>query len=258
MSANSIRQCPERLLGSSSPASLAIVLLAAGGSRRMGQPKQLLRYQGQTLVRRSAELVLACDWPPALAPHLWVVIGAGAEQIRPELADLALTLVENRAWQMGLSSSLQVGLTTALATEPNLQACLILLADQPCIPTSHLQALVAGYVQPRVLCERGREAHCVGLPPSFTEMPSADRAPTIVATQYAAGSGLRLGVPALFDRCWFSELLKLEGDRGAQLLLQLLLQQHADQVLGISCPAAAIDVDTPEDYVILLTRKSVV
>lgn len=158
---------------------VAIVVLAAGGSSRLGQPKQLLNHQGTSLVRRAAELALAAS------PVVAVVLGARHEEVRARLDGLAVRCVDNPDWALGQGTSLRAGLR---ALPPDVDGALLMLCDQLRVDTAHLRALIDTF-------ERAR-------------------AP-IVASAYA---GTR-GVPALFSRALFPELEALPPTGGARGLI---------------------------------------
>jgi molybdenum cofactor cytidylyltransferase len=160
---------------------VAAVLLAAGGSRRFGAPKQLLRLAGQALVRRAALAALE-----SRCERVVVVTGAHAEAVDRALAGLALESVHCAHWESGLAASLRAGVSAALARD-GAASVLVLLADQPAVSTSLLHALLAKH----------------------------DAGAAIVACEY----GGEPGVPALFAAHYARELLALEGDRGAKALL---------------------------------------
>lgn len=183
------------------------VLLAAGASSRMGQPKQLLTYQGQTLLRRAAETALAAGCQPLI-----VVTGALHHELAAEVADLPVRLVRNDIWEAGMGTSIGVGVQAAEEAAPEAPAVLVLLSDQPLITAEHLRQLLAAWQQS-------------GLP---------------VATAYAD----TVGVPAVFGRVVWPQLLALPAAAGAKPLLQRL----GDELGTVPCPAAALDVDTPEQY----------
>jgi len=112
------------------------VVLAAGGSRRLGQPKQLLTRGGQSLVRRSAQLLLDTGADPVL-----VIIGAYAAQMRAALASCQVSIIECPDWASGLSGSLQCA---ALACQRwPVTHVLLTGTDQPHLTRTHLQALLA-------------------------------------------------------------------------------------------------------------------
>src|SRR5688572_7591287 len=181
-----------------------VVLLAAGGSRRFGSPKQLVTFAGQTLLRRATGVALACR--PA---GCVVVLGASARRLELGLAGLPVTVVVNRRWRGGLSTSVAAGIA---ALPARAGAALLLLADQPALGPDDLERLVAAW----------------------------RRAPrTIVASRH----GDILGPPAIFPRTLFPELRRLRGDEGARRLLR----DPARRVIEVGMPAAAIDIDRPAD-----------
>src|ERR1700761_340285 len=91
----------------------AAVILAAGGSTRLGQPKQLLKFAGQTLLRRTVQAALNSRFQRVL-----VVLGSATEACTKEVADLPVGLVHNSRWADGLSSSIQTGILDLSATAP--------------------------------------------------------------------------------------------------------------------------------------------
>lgn len=163
------------------PPRHGVLLLAAGGSRRLGQPKQLLALDGETLVHRAARLALATSPADAV-----MVLGAHAAAITAAVADLPIRGVASAHWTQGMGASLADGLA-ALSTDCD--AALVLLCDQPDLEPGHLQQLVT----------------------------AARAAPgRAVASAYAGV----LGVPALLPRAWFAALAELKADRGARDLLR--------------------------------------
>jgi molybdenum cofactor cytidylyltransferase len=187
---------------------VAAVVLAAGSSSRFGQPKQLAIFQGEPFVRR----IVAAANDAGCAPIV-VVLGADAAQITPVLVGLPVCIVEHPNWSSGLGSSIGVGLKHALGIVANLDAAILLTCDQPFVNA----AIVRQLIQLRLKS---------GKP--------------IVASAYAD----TLGIPALFDRSCFSDLLQLRGDNGAKRII--LARRH--DVAPFNFPAAAIDIDTAADY----------
>lgn len=182
---------------------MAAVVLAAGSSRRMGNPKLLLRWRGATLLRRAAEAALgAC-------PRVVVVVGPEPERMREELRGLPVEVVVNPDHGEGIASSLRRGVQSVHDAD----AVLVTLADQPAVAAEHLRRLVQAY--------RSSGAR-------------------LVAASYAG----TVGVPAVFGRELFPELLSLRGDAGAKRVVE----RHRDEAVLVPVPEAAVDVDTPEDW----------
>ncbi|WP_437774950.1 NTP transferase domain-containing protein [Sorangium sp. So ce1097] len=162
-------------------AGLAMAVLAAGGSRRLGRPKQLVELEGAPLVRRVAA---ACV--DARSGPVGVVLGAHAGAVARALGDLAVAHIANDGWDEGIASSIRAAVRWAEASKAD--ALLIALADQPLITVEHLTAL--------------RDAWLAGAP--------------IAASRF---DGV-VGAPAVFDRSRWDALSRLEGDQGAGRLLR--------------------------------------
>jgi len=111
------------------------VVLAAGGSRRLGQAKQLLTCGGQSLIRYSAQLLLDTGADPVL-----VVIGADAKRMRDALAGCPVSIIEHQGWTSGLAGSLQCAANACLRFNP--ARVLLIGTDQPRLTRAHLAALL--------------------------------------------------------------------------------------------------------------------
>lgn len=155
-------------------------MLAAGGSSRMGELKQLLPVDGRPMVRCAVEA--ACD---AGLAQVVVVVGAGAPAVITALEGLDVDLVRNDEWAKGMSTSLRVGLA---ALDPTVNAAFVVLADQPGLSAELLRVLVTAY--------RASGARIV--------------------VPYYRG---QRGNPVLFDRQLFAELARVEGDRGGRAVV---------------------------------------
>lgn len=160
---------------------IGVILLAAGGSTRLGTPKQFIEINGQALVRLMAERLLAL--PP---DGLLVIVGAHAERMKQSLAGLGLEIIENGDWANGIGTSIALG--AGRFAETQVSGVVIALCDQPAIPPRHF----------RTLCDR------------FSAVPC-----DIVASEYAG----RRGVPAVFAHRLLPRLAAMSGDRGAKSLL---------------------------------------
>jgi len=187
---------------------VAAVVLAAGGSTRFGKPKQFALFQGETFIRRIVRAAIESDCAPVV-----VVAAENSVHITSELTQFTVTIAMNPDWQRGLGSSIVVGIRHTMNLAPDVDAVLLLTCDQPFLTAAVLTQLI----QLRLT---------TGKP--------------IVASAYAG----TLGIPALFDRSCFPDLLQLKGDSGAKGII--LERQH--DVASFDFPAAEIDVDTAADY----------
>jgi molybdenum cofactor cytidylyltransferase len=184
------------------------IVLAAGSASRFGRPKQLLLWNGEALVRRSAQAALQAGLRPVV-----VVTGAYHQEVQETLAGLDVVIVHNLRWEEGQSTSVKTGL---LALPANIGAAVFLLADQPHVTPQLIEALY--------------DSHSVTLSPVT--------APLV--------SGRRVS-PVLFDRDTFVSLLSLTGDVGGRGIFATLDPQEITLVPWDD-PALLLDIDTPEDY----------
>lgn len=159
------------------------IVLAAGGSRRLGAPKQLLMRGGEMLVHRAVRLAAATQ-----PQRLLLVVGAHADEVREAVTDLHLDILINDEWQEGLASSLRVAVG-ALGEDD--APALILGCDQPALEQIHLQRLLAGAAASSSGC---------------------------AATRHASARG----VPAVASAAVIGEARDLQGDRGLRDSLQRL------------------------------------
>lgn len=184
---------------------IGVAILAAGSSSRLGQPKQLLKFEGSYLLQRMVDEVVKLN-----LLDLVLIVGANADQIRSKVNAPSFDVVQNNAWEKGMSSSIRV--SVELAIRKNLDGLLIVLSDQPYVNSELLQQIIQFY---------------------------EPKKNSIVASEYDN----ILGVPALFDRMYFEELLKLEGDTGARKLINVF----RDKVKAVKFEMGGIDIDIPED-----------
>ena len=188
-------------------AHAAIVILAAGASRRLGAPKQLVQTGGASLLAHAVTQAAA-----VFAGQTLVVLGRPDVEIDRQVDSRLAAIVRNADPQRGLSSSLRCGLSAARAADPRLTAVLFTLCDQPHLSVALLNRLFA--------------AIAAGPLP-------------IAASAYAGV----LGVPAAFAASIFDELMRLEGDEGARSVLRC----EPSRVQPIDFSAGALDIDTPQD-----------
>src|SRR6266496_260674 len=187
---------------------VAAVVLAAGGSTRFGRSKQFALFQGDTFIKRIVAAAIEAGCAPVV-----IVTGEDWAQITSELARFTVSIAMNPDWQKGLGSSIIVGIRHAMNQDPDLDAVVLLTCDQP-------------FVNAAVLTQMIQLRLTSGKP--------------IVASAYAG----TLGIPALFDRSCFPDLLRLKGDSGAKGII--LARPH--DVASFDFPAGEIDIDTAADY----------
>jgi molybdenum cofactor cytidylyltransferase len=223
---------------------VAGIILAAGESKRLGKPKQLLNYKGQSFIRAVTKTALEAGLSPVI-----VVMGAKAEPVEAEVADLDVRIVRNDDWQSGQGSSVRRGIETLLPPPPfgyllqiqskdnslthtpsigfgggweGVGACIFLLVDQPQVEASVLRALV--------------EKHAEGLYPVVAPLVMDRRAN-----------------PVLFDRITFPDLTTLEGDVGGRAIMH----KHRVEYLPWHDERLLLDVDTEEQYQRLIADDTV-
>ncbi|HSJ27419.1 MAG TPA: nucleotidyltransferase family protein [Acidimicrobiia bacterium] len=195
---------------------IAAVVLAAGGSSRLGRPKQLERWGPGTLLGHVLDQVRRFP-----VDETWVVLGAGAEAVM-ETVDLSdFGIVENPEWEEGLAASLRVGLD-ALTRLSKAEAAFIVLGDQPDIPAE----------VPDKLVEAWRRSRSLAVVPKY---------------RYTWGN------PVLVARELWPRLMSLSGDEGARRLLQAH-PEWVEEVWIESLPPR--DVDTQRDVEELRPRRS--
>lgn len=193
-----------------------IILLAAGNSTRMGSPKQLLLYQGKTLLERIVDTSLQVFDNNKII----LVLGANHSEIAFQIKDKITLISVNEEWESGMASSIKSGLQTLLNHFPEMERCFISVCDQP-------------YLSSEVFIEMLKLA----------DYSSKE----IIAAEYAG----TIGVPALFSKKYFKKLLHLSGEQGAKKIIQ----QNMDDVNIFTFDEGAIDIDTPSDYENLKTKE---
>ena len=160
-----------------------VILLAAGRSERMGQPKQLLDIKGVPMIQHTINVIQQC----ARIRHLVVVLGFQANRIQQSISKNNILIVENTNWNEGMGSSLRAGLRKALEVIPAADDLLITVCDQPLLNKDVLENLI----------NQHRPEHIT-----------------------AANYGDAFGTPALFDRKFLPELLSLPDQSGARKLFE--------------------------------------
>lgn len=191
---------------------IGFIILAAGSSTRLGSPKQLLLNRHKSFLRHISEVALASKCKPVI-----VVLGAYAYLFIPEIEQLPVEIVENPQWSLGIGTSIKAGIAALIASGADVESVIISVCDQPFVCSQVIEGIINAYV--------------------LTKKP-------IVASQYEG----TLGVPALFDKILFPQLMALKPESGAKQIIQ----KYPLEVCSVLFPLGAIDVDTPAHYEELL------
>jgi len=191
----------------SAEANIAVVVLAAGGSTRLGRPKQLVEFKGKTLLEHTMDKVDMLGFQTKV-----LVLGSNQDKIQQKISTDGFKVITNPNWEQGMASSIKRGLEAALAKENELDHILFLVSDQPFLERVNLIKLV--HTQ-------------------LTKNPKA------TYSKY----GDNIGVPAIFGKAAFPLLLQLEGDEGAKKLIHLEEFNFCTETLK----NGGFDVDTEED-----------
>ena len=184
------------------------IILAAGSSSRLGKAKQLLPFNGKSLLQHTLETAVQTNRGP-----VFCVLGANAKIIRDTLSMLPVTLLMNESWEEGMGASIRCGIQGLLELYPDINGAILLVSDQPFISSPVINQLITTYEN------SGKE---------------------IVASYYRD----TVGVPVLFSNRLFPELLKLEGPEGAKKILFT----NKDRLATVNFPKGDVDIDTAADY----------
>lgn len=187
---------------------IGALVLAAGKASRFGSPKQLLEIDGVTLLDRACRTALAAGCDPVVR-----VIGAHAEKILGRACPAKVWTVQHLGWAEGMGSSLAAGVRHLLDLSPDLDGVLVLLSDQPAVTDDLLESMFEALSKPEVslvLCDHGKAT----------------------------------GPPSLFAAKHFDALMALGGDQGAKGIAS----RHPDEVVRVSFPEGAWDIDSPEAW----------
>lgn len=187
--------------------NIAILLLAAGSSSRLGHPKQLVQINGQPLLQKMVETSLATGCSPVV-----IVLGAYFEKIKPVIENLPIHILENKNWESGMGSTISCGMDFLINNSPELKAVILLVCDQYYLAEKNIEELI-------------------------TVFNNSNK--KIIASKY----GETIGVPALFSKELFSDLLKLNGQSGAKKIIQKYMEGSAI----VEFSEGVFDLDTEED-----------
>jgi molybdenum cofactor cytidylyltransferase len=174
-------------------------------------------HEGEPLVRRAARAAIDAGASPVI-----VVLGADADMVRPALSSLGdVKIVVNTEWKTGVASSLAAGLRE-VGEDHSCEGALVMLTDQPFVDAAALRRLLAAF----------------------------DDEHALVASEYDG----TIGVPAVFSRKYFPELMLLTGDAGAGRWLR----GRRSEVTRVTLEGAGRDIDTISDMTQLDTGEHVI
>jgi molybdenum cofactor cytidylyltransferase len=188
---------------------IGVIILAAGGSSRLGQPKQLLKFKNKSLLQN---IIDQSQEAFNFASYV-LVLGAHADEIRKSINPGNFKVILNKNWKEGIASSIRRGVESTLEFNPELEHILFLLSDQPFVTSELIQELVDTHLQ------QSRE---------------------ITGCKYRE----TVGVPAIFSRSLFNKLCLLEGDRGAKVLIK----KYPDKLAVVHFELGSVDLDKPKDF----------
>ncbi|MGJ8694239.1 MAG: nucleotidyltransferase family protein [Thalassotalea sp.] len=203
---------------------LVFLLMAAGQSKRLGQPKQLVAFNQQPLINKQIELLLPFQLP------VYCVLGSGFEKIAPVIAQLPVEIIQNKNWLDGLGASIAYGVSQL---PKQIDAVMVLLTDQWCLTANDIQSLLDAWHHQ---LPSQKQLQTMQSEPLTSSVPIPA---SIIVSSNAHGDK---SPPIIFPKDYFSELKRLSGDDGAKQVLKA----HQDQVQTVAVENAFFDLDTPE------------
>jgi molybdenum cofactor cytidylyltransferase len=202
---------------------VALVILAAGGSARMGRPKQNLIIRGKTLLQSTIDA--ACGAVEhfvraGIAVNVIVVLGANEETVRQNNDFKNCDVISNSRWVDGMSSSIHCALKRLENLPERYDAALFAVADLAHADAAHFEKLIEAYV--------------------------SSNAPVVCSAYVDKGTpgATILGVPALIGSELFAELMALSGDVGARRIIA----EYLSSLVSVETESASFDIDTEADY----------
>jgi molybdenum cofactor cytidylyltransferase len=194
--------------------NIGIIILAAGSSSRFGDIKQLSFYQDKTFINHAVSIA------KEVVKKVIVVLGANAEKVKEEIRSNDVAFIFNKYWEEGMASSIRSGLGSFLQMNPDAEAAILMVCDQPFVSSELLNAMIKKHLQ------TGKQ---------------------IIASAYQE----TVGTPVLFGKIFFPDLLDLRGQSGAKKIIE----QHRDSIITVAFPLGYVDIDTKEDYEILQKKQ---
>jgi molybdenum cofactor cytidylyltransferase len=197
--------------------NIGVVILAAGESRRMGVPKQILPIFGVPMLKYLVDEVLDTEAHPVT-----VVVGANKTKIVPLLENIPIGIIDNPEWQKGMGSSIKMGLVGSYLITKGFDGLIFMTSDMPFVNAEVINKLIK----------------------TAREFPEK----TIIASKYAG----TLGIPVLYKKERFEDILDMKPQQGAKQFFN----KYQDEIVTIDFDLGAIDLDTKEDYYNFLQSKN--
>jgi len=197
---------------------IPFLLIAAGPSSRLGQPKQLLPWGNKTLIEHQVQTMLDAD------QDVNVVLGAFSELTSKVLDSYPVTQFIFENWNLGMGSSISFGVKSLIKKFPRAKAIIISLVDQPLITKEHYKSMTKVF------------------------SPGTKQ---IVISKSENGW---IGPPVLFDSCYFKDLEQLRGEEGAKSILKKVPKST---IVTIDAGAKLSDIDSKEAYEKLIRQANI-
>ncbi len=197
--------------------NIGVVILAAGESKRMGVPKQILPIFGVPMLKYLIDEVLDTEAHPVT-----VVVGANKTKIVPLLENIPIGIIDNPDWQNGMGSSIKMGLIGSYLITKGFDGLIFMTSDMPFVNAEVINQLIKTAI----------------------EFPDK----TIIASKYAG----TLGIPVLYKKERFEDILDMKPEHGAKQFFN----KYPDEIVSVDFDLGAIDLDTKEDYYNFLQSKN--
>jgi molybdenum cofactor cytidylyltransferase len=195
---------------------LAIIILAAGNSSRLGQPKQLVELNDESLLVRQCKMALT------FTENVSCVFGFRAQDMVDEVSKLSIKTIINETWKNGLSSSIAYG---ASEIDDDVDAVMLLLVDQWLLDINKLKLILKQW---------------------------RDTPQNIISASKVINDKEILGPPVIFPRYCFSQLSQLSTGNGAKMVIN----KHKNKLSTVNMQSAFVDLDTPEQLLALQNYQS--
>lgn len=197
--------------------NIGVVILAAGESKRMGVPKQILPIFGIPMLKYLVDEVLDTEAHPVT-----VVVGANKTKIVPLLENIPIGIIDNPDWQKGMGSSIKMGLVGSYLITKGFDGLIFMTSDMPFVNAEVINKLIK----------------------TAREFPDK----TIIASKYAG----TFGIPVLYKKERFEDILDMKPEHGAKQFFN----KYPDEIVPVDFNLGAIDLDTKEDYYNFLQSKN--